>query len=691
MDTKDIIETAKKRFQWAVENEAEDREQRLDDVKFVRLGEQWPENVRRDREMPGRERPMLTINRIFQFRNQIINEIRQNQPGIKVRPVDDKADVKTADVIQGIIRHIQDISHADVAYDTAAEWQVDTGLGYFRIITEYMDEDSFDQEIKIQRIADPFRVYFGPYTEVDGSDAAWAFIAEEIPREDFEKQYPDVDFEQWGAGGRGDQSGWISDKSVRVVEYFEIETRKQTLSLLSDGAVTREDVPKEYQPLVKRSRQVEVKICKWRKIGGDSILEESEIPCSYIPIIPVLGNEVWVEGKRHLHGLTRFGKDPQRQYNYLQSANTETLALAPRAPYIGVEGQFEGHEQEWSLANRVNLTYLEYKPVSIMGTPAPPPQRTPLITTNPGFEAGMMRAVDDLKASMGIYDASLGNRESAQSGRAILSQQQQANTGNFHYADNVARSIKHAGRIILELIPKIYDAPRIARILGEDGTPGTAQIDPRLPQAIDQRQRPDGGIQTLFNPGIGKYDIVVDVGPSYLTRRQEAANAMTQLGQAFPQLWNFAGDLVVRTMDWPDADKIADRLKKALPPNLQDAPGDQGDAKPDMAQITAQMQQMASMVEHLSQELQAAMDERSLKERELEIKEFDAVTKRLQVESSIATRPGEVHAQAIANMREHMQMLEPSGEEIGEDAGLDAKESDSAQPPKQPTTVETTP
>lgn len=678
MSDEKLIETAKKRFKWAVENESADRENRLDDVKFVRLGEQWPENVRRDREMPGRERPMLTINRLYQFRNQIINEIRQNQPSIKVRPVDDRADIKTAEVLQGIIRHIQDASHADIAYDTAAEWQVDTGLGYFRIVTDYCDSASFDQDILIKRIPDPFKVYMGPHTEPDGSDCEWAFIVEEIPRDEFEAQYPGVKFDEWSGGGRGDQSGWVSEKTVRVAEYFRIESETKKLALLIDGSTAYVDnVLPMQQDMVIRTRQVDIKRCKWAKIGGDQVLEASEIPTSFIPIIPVLGNEVWVEGKRHLHGLTRFGKDPQRQYNYLQSANTETLALAPRAPYIGAEGQFEGHEQEWSMANRVNLPYIEYKPVSLMGTVSPAPQRTPFIGTNPGFEAGMMRAVDDMKASMGIYDASLGNRESQQSGRAILSQQQQASTGNFHFSDNLARSIKHAGRIIIEMIPAIYDAPRVVRMLGEDGTASTAHIDPRQSISYMEIPGPDGGMHGIYNPGVGRYDVVVDTGPSYLTKRQEAAQAMIQLAQTDPQLMQVAGDIVVRNMDWPGASEIADRLKLALPQQLQQVDNAENGAEmtPEMVQTAQQMHQMADMVQHLSQELQAAQNARELQEHELAIKEYEAVTRRLAVENQIALTPGKLHKQTITNMQALMTRPMPGEQEAQETSEAEAAES----------------
>ena len=654
-----VLERARKRFQLAADLENEGRIERLDDVKFVRLGQQWPDSVKRDRERPGQERPMLTINRLFQFRNQIINEIRQNRPGIKVRPVDDKADKETADVMQGLIRHIQDASRADIAYDTAAEWQVDTGLGYFRIVTEYCEDDSFNQDIVIKRVVDPNKVYYDPEsTEPDGSDARWSFIIEDWAMEEFKAEHPDVDVTGWTDGVTGDRQGWFGKDFVRVAEYFEIESKPRTLVQLQDGSTAwKDEIPEEYRELIVAERKSNDKKCVWYKIGGDKILDKTELPTSYIPIIPVLGNEVWVEGKRHVHGLTRHAKDPARQYNYMQSANTELLALAPRAPYIVAEGQIDGYEQEWAMANRHNLSVLTYNPVSFGGTVVGAPQRQPGPSTNPGFESAMMRAVDDMKSSMGIFDASLGNRESNQSGKAILSQQRQANIGNFHFSDNLARSIRQAGRIIIEMIPKIYDTQRVIRILGEDEAPKQVQINPDMEQAKVEVPNQKGGVDSIYNFGVGKYDLVVDTGPSYATKRQEAAESMMAFVQADPAVLQIAGDVIVRNMDWPGADEIADRMKAMLPPQVQqELKQGQEDGQPQVdPQVQQQMEQMAQMTEHLSQELQAAQAKLQSDEDKLDIERFKAQTDRMKViaelEQKGALTDAQLHQLALANLQ----------------------------------------
>jgi hypothetical protein len=653
-----FIANAHKRFDNASDSESKGRKERLDDVKFVRLGEQWPESVKRDRERPGAERPMLTINRLFQFRNQVINEIRQNRPSIKCRPVDDDADVDTAEVLQGIIRHIQDACGADTVYDIAAEWQVDTGLGYFRIQTDYCYPDSFDQDIVIKAIVDPFKVYFDPEsTEADGSDAKWAFVVEEWTRDDFEESYPNVDVSSWNSNGSGDASGWFGTDTVRIAEYFLIETKTKTLALMEDGtAVWKDELPEEYYQMIQKERQSEEKKCKWYKLAGDIILDETELPCTSIPIIPVYGSEVWIEGKRHLHGLTRFAKDPAKLYNFFQSANAETLALAPRAPYIAAEGQIDGYEQEWQNANRINLSVLTYNPVSLLGNVLGAPRREQPVSTNPGFDSAMNRAELDIKATMGMYDASMGNHESNQSGKAILSQQRQSATGNFHFQDNLARSLRHAGRIIVEMIPKIYDTARVARILGEDGTPKNVQLDPNQPQAKMEQTEENGEIKSIYNIGVGRYDVTIDVGPSYASKRQEAAEAMMQFVQADPAVLQIAGDLIVSNMDWPGAEEIAKRMKVMLPPQIQQLDKEGEQQQQGDPQMEQQMNQMADQMQHLSQALQQAQSDQQEKQTKIEIEIFKAETERMKVEADIAVKEGGlIHQMAMADIAQTIQ------------------------------------
>ena len=661
MNDKKIVELAHKRFKLAEEIDNDERTKRSDDKRFVRLGEQWPEAVKRDRERPGAERPMLTINRLLQFRNQIVNEIRQNCPSIKVRPIDDDADIKTADIFNGYIRHIQEATNAQMCYETAAENQIDTGLGYIQIGTNYASNDSFDVDIIFKRVPDTANVYLDPCsTEPDGSDADYGFVFEDVLIDDFKKQWPKADVSGWSESTA--TIGWRTKDTVRVADYYYIEESPRTLVQLQDGSTGWKDELYEeaYQYIVKERESVK-KVCKCVKIGGDQVLEQTEMACEYIPIISVIGLETWIDGKRFTQGLTRPAMDSQRLYNYMESANAETLALAPKAPYIAAEGQLNGYEQEWEAANRINISVLTYNPVSFDGTVAPAPRREQPPQVNTGFESTANRTAENIKAVMGIYDASLGNREGDQSGRAIRSQQQQASIGNYHFSANLARSIKHCGRIIISLIPTLLDTARTIRIIGEDGEAKNIKVDPNAPKAYNEIQNPDGSTEIVYNLNKGKYDIVADTGPTYATKRQEAVDAQLQMTQSDPTLMQIAGDIIIGNMDWPGAQDIAKRKKAMLPPQIQQViQSEDEDGKPKVdPQIEQQMNTMADQMQHMSQELQAAHDRINSEEEKLEIERFNAQTKRLEVEHKIAMEStGLFHKMAMDNMAQ--TLMEPN-------------------------------
>lgn len=638
-----LLQQARERFKLASDAEESIRREALEDLRF-RAGEQWPENIKIDRQNTGR--PCLTINRIPQFLRQVTNEIRQNRPSIQVNPVDDQADPETAEILQGIMRHIEVSSDADVAYDTAAEHAATFGFGYLRVITDYVDERSFDQEIRIERIRNPFSIYFDPECQKpDYSDARWAFVVQDVDREEYRALYPDSELSGLADMTTvGDQApGWINGKSVRIAEYWHIDHKEQELALLPDGSVMPADMVAEGVPVL-RTRTVQVPKVYWCKVNGLEVLEKQEWPGRWIPIVPVLGDEVIVNGERQLYGLVRFARDPQRMYNYWATAETEMIALAPKAPFIGAAGQFEGFERQWQSANVRNLPYLEYKPVSHAGVPMGPPQRQVYEPPIQAISHARMQANDDLKATTGIYDASLGARSNEQSGRAILARQREGDVANFHYADNLARSIKHLGRILLDLIPRIYDAPRVMRIIGAEEVERVVQIN---------APTRDKGVERIYDLSIGEYDVTVSVGPSFSTRRQEAVDSMLQLSQAYPPLMQVAGDLLVKNMDWPGASEIAERLKKLLPPNLQEEQEDQ--QVPPAVQ--AQMSQMAQQNEQLSQALNQATDDLRTKRLEIESRErieaMKAQTELVKIEAQLSSRENiELLKQEIAALKQ---------------------------------------
>lgn len=615
-DDAKILSEARARFSLAEEAEAENRRLALEDLKF-RAGEQWDEKIRVDRDLDGR--PCLTINKIPQFIQQVTNDQRQNRPSIKVHPVDDQGDPETAEVMQGLIRHIEYNSNADVAYDTAFDGAVTGGFGYFRFLTAYASPTSFEQEILIKRIRNHFSVMLDPYSkEPDGSDANWGFIFDDISRDEYRVQFPDSKAaSQEGWDLLGDQApGWKSANGCRVAEYFYKEWRQDTLVLLSNLETALKSELPEILPqgvTVIQERPTQVPVIRWCKINGLEILEKTDWLGKYIPIVPVYGQELDVNGERVLEGVVRNAKDPARMYNYWASAETEAIALAPRAPFIAAEGQLEGYEQEWATANRRNHSVLTYKATNVAGTLIGPPQRNAFEPAVQAITQARMLASDDLKATTGIYDASLGGRSNETSGVAIQKRNIQAQTSNFHFIDNLTRSLRHAGRIAIDLIPKVYDTARAARIIGEDGE-----------QKIVKLNQPTGemgknGKELIYQLDSGKYDVTVTTGPSYASKRQEAVSSMLEVTRAVPQLMQVAGDLMVKNMDWPGAQEIADRLKKALPPGLAEDPNEK--KQPIPPQVQAQMQQMGGLIEQLTAKLNEAQDQIQQKRIELESKE----------------------------------------------------------------------
>jgi len=596
------------------EADTENRQKGLDDLKFS-SGDQWPIEVQNSRHLEAR--PCLTINKLDAYVRQIVNQMRQSRPRMRAHSMNSEANAKVADVITGIFKHIEVNSDADTAYDTAGEYAVRIGWGYWRVITDYVREDSFDQEIYIRPIDNPFSVYFDPNSiQPDGSDAEKVLITTLMSKDDFKIQYPGADdggdFNQRGTGDF--DPDWVQKEDIRVAEYFYVERKKTKLLLLSDGTKVYKDEAPSPEILaaagimVVGERETMRKQIKWCKLTGLEILEERDWSGRYIPVVPVYGQQLTVEDKRKKYGLVRNAKDAQRMYNYWQTSLTESIALAPKAKWLLAEGQDEGHENEWAQANIKSMPVLRYKQTDINGQQAPAPQRLQPEPPPAGVIAAAMSIDKDLQSVVGIFDPSQlpqGNM----SGKAIRGQQMQQDMTNFHYYDNLVRSMKHTGRIILDLIPKIYDRERVLRIIGYDGQPEMV--------TLNQRTQDEMGVEKVLNDvTVGEYDVYMDTGPGYQSKRQEAVEAMMPMISTNQELFNLAGDLVFRNMDFPGAEVIADRLaannplaqiddKSEIPPQIQMQLMQAQKQIADMQQMIAAMElekQYRSDVEMLRQE-----------------------------------------------------------------------------------------
>jgi hypothetical protein len=646
----DILTTARARLDMAVAALAESREDEIDDLRFYAGSPdnhwQWPADVLATRgAVQGQTinaRPTLTINKLPQHVRQVTNDMRQNRPGAKVIPVDDNADVEVAEIFNGMIRHIEYISDADVAYDTACENQVSYGEGYITLMTEYCDENTFDQDIKIGRIRNSFSVYMDPLIQdPTGADAKYCFITEDLTKAEYERQYPDAaPISTLQSLGVGDQSisNWLNEDTVRIASYYYIDYDKTKLNLYPGNQSAFEGTPEDKmlkdmfgKPIKSRiSERPRVMYCK---INGYEILEQKEWAGKWIPVIRVIGNEFEVDGRIYISGLVRNAKDAQRMYNYWVSQEAEMLALAPKAPFIGYGGQFEGYEDKWKTANTNNWPYLEVNPdvTDGQGAVLPLPQRAQPPMASSGLLQAKAGASEDIKSTTGQYNASLGMGSNERSGKAILARQREGDVGTFHYGDNLTRAVRHVARQLVDLIPKIYDTQRIARIIGEDGETKMVKINPDQPQPVNKIVNEQGiVIEKIYNPGVGKYDVVATTGPGYATKRQEALEAMAQLLQGNPQLWSVAGDLFVKNMDWPGAQEMSKRFAKTIDPKfLEDGDEDPAlqAAQQQIQAMGAEMEQMYQMIQNVGKSIE--MQDLERKDFEAQIKAYDAETKRI--------------------------------------------------------------
>lgn len=666
----DILAEAKAAFAVCEEAEAKNRELWLEDVRFARLGEQWPEEVKRQREAEGR--PCLTINRLPAFIRQVTNDARQNKPAIKCHPVDDDASEETSEILNGLIRNIEYSSNADVAYDTALDHAVTGGFGYFRISTDYACYDAFDQDIKIERVVNPLNVYGDPYsTSADSSDWNVAFVTEILKEADFLRKYPGAATSNFDDASGGKDDGWFADDKVRIAEYWKREEVAKTIYLLSDGTVMESAQLEKVRDLmevtgvtvVKERETLGYKVTQYI-ITGAKVLEKNDWQGRYIPIIPVYGDELNVEGERHFISMIRFAKDPARMFNYWRTAATELVALAPKTPFIGPRGAFNTDSEKWATANTKSHAYIEFDG-------AIPPQRQAFAGVPAGALQEAMNASDDMKSIMGLFDASLGAKSNETSGRAIMARQREGDVSTFNFIDNLSRAIKHAGRVIVDLIPHVYSVPRIVRIIHEDGKNESVKINQEHmaespnqensggmqgQQEQNEQQEFQQGVMKLYDLTVGKYDVTCEAGPSYTTKREESSEQMMQFVQAFPQSAPMIGDLIAKNLDWPGADDIADRLKAMLPPQA-------AGQNPQMQQMQQQMQQMDQQarqaVGQLTQQLEQIKADKTLEAQKLAIDAYGKETDRLKV-TTPAFDPQQVQALVMQTLQQVLTSPDPS-------------------------------
>jgi hypothetical protein len=624
MADKDILAEELEAFSDARDAEEENRNRGLESLKFYN-GEQWPEKIAKERNSDGR--PCLTINKMPAFVRQVVNDGRQNRPQIKVKPVDDNSDPETAEIFTGLIRNIEYESKADIAYDTALMSACTVGWGYLRVLTEYENDFTFDQCIKIKAVPNPFSVYGDPNAvEADGSDWMRAFITEYYSRSEFQRKFKGADEVDWEASGyEGMDAPWREDNQILVAESWKREVVKKKIYMLSDGQVMDAKTYEKNAELFSmlgimpvNEREADGYKVTQRIMSGAEVLESNDWSGKYIPIVPVYGDEINIEGKRHWYSLIHHSMDAQRMFNYWRTQATELVALAPKVPFIGEEGAFDKDPEKWATANSQSHAYLEYK----RGTN--PPQRQPL---DPGQAIGSMSeamaANDDMKAILGIYDASLGARSNETSGKAIMARQREGDVSTFHFIDNLSRGIRQLGSVIVDLIPSVYSGERIIRILGEDGQEAVAKVGEK-PEQNPMEESPSeemGEIAKIYDLSAGRYDVAVDTGPSYTTQREETANMFIEILRAQPQAFPMIADKMFKVMNLPDAEELGDRFKAMLPDKAGGGP------PPELMQALEKLKQDAMQFKGELDKLKA---DKSLEQQKITNEAYKAETDRMK-------------------------------------------------------------
>jgi Phage P22-like portal protein len=656
-EDKDIFAECTERLRIATQAEGENRNNAILALEFED-GQQWPDDLYNLRKI--NRRPTLTINHTRTMVRRVVNNMRQQRPRIKVQPVGSGADIDLADKIGGLIRHIETRSDGAIAYDVGGESAVKIGWGYWRIVSEYVDEKSFEQELKLLPVRNTFTVYIDPAAQMPaGEDMDWCIISEMMKRSEYERKFPKEDQIEWREGAAGDEfKDWETEEQIRLAEYFRITRRKDTLVKLSDGrdvygsefdrgafATAGLSVAKNLKGQEIR-RPTERRQVEWYRINGTKIVQSVELPGHWIPVVRCEGNTLDLNGTIRRKGMVADLMDTGRMYNYWRTCETEMIALAPRAPWLVSAGQTDGHP-EWKDANQKPYSTLVYEPTWIeqpdgSKTPLPPPVRTEPVAIPAGFVNAAESAAKDLMALAGMpHEPGVDKPGEVISGKALERRQALSDIGHFQYYDNQTRSIAHTGRILLDLIPHYYREPgRIQRIVNPDSTP----------QVITLNQQSDQKI--LNDMTVGRYDVVMDVGPGYETKRLEQAELtvdLLKIGPLAEAAVKSSADLIFRYFEMND---IADRLVAANPEGLKKAIEQlPKDAQGIVMGLYQQLQQAQQVIQQQGMEIKykggiAQMQEQAETQRH----QLTEQTKRADIVTESQTKLHDTHTRAQASI-----------------------------------------
>jgi len=649
----DIMEEMRDRFRACSEWEATYRRKFLEDLKFAEAdaynGYQWPDSIRRMRDLS--DKPCLTLNVVRQHNLKIINDMRKSKESCKILGMGNGATQESAEIVKQLIRHIEYNSKAQRnAYTPARGFQVKGGIGWWRIVTDYESNDSFDQEIYIKGVPDPLSVFMDPdCQEADCSDARYAFIFSFMPRELIEALVPDYPW-QLGAprmpiGIAPGESFFIEKDHWLVAEYFrKVPVQDQLISFMTPMqervTVRKSRIPDEIASQLKEDertlvRNVVDQQIEWKLVVGDEIVDETIWPGKYIPLIRVLGEESVIEGILDRKGHTRALTDAQRMFNYNASASVEFGALQTKSPWLAAAAAIEGLEGLWNTANTENHSVLVWKHVDDDNAEAviPPPQKIEPPSASPAFETGMDTAFKQMMMTSGQWANQQGQMGNERTGSAIKERLQEGESATYHFTDNYEDALVYTYQQIIDLIPKVYDTRRVKHIMADDGVEMEIELDPGAQQPyMQQLDRENRIIRRVLNPTMGTYEVAASIGPNIESKRQEAVEDLTQILTEAPALTAIIGDILLRNMDFDDAQEAAMRLRRMVPPQAMG----QGPSQNE--------QQLMQQVQALQQNLAKALEQHGKDAIKLEGKDqmrdidvYEAETDRIKALSQIVT------------------------------------------------------
>jgi chemotaxis signal transduction protein len=638
---KEAVECGKE----ALDYEAEARSRFDYDYKFANGDAhnkyQWDADVVLRRELE--EKPILTINKVQQHNLLIINDSKQNKYGIRVRPVSDEATFQAAEIYQELVYHVEYISSAENVYDSAIVWQVEAGKGFWYVDTDYENDHTFNQEIYIRPIKDPRSVLCDPHTIMpDDSDMRWALIVEELEKSVYRKKYP-----KYAALSDATplldtiySNEWAGKDKIRLAIFYKKEEEEDRYITFIDDKETQQEG--RYSQLTaegkkwyndhkdlptSRERNIVTENITKYKIAGNRIVEKTPWLGKIIPVVKLAGVETVIDGVYDCRGHTRALINAQQMYNYNTSSNTEFGAQQTKSPWVAPQAAIAGYEEYYRTASNINHSYLPYNHMDDDGNAIPAPQKNQGIGPGTAYIESLKIAQNEMMMASGQWQSQVGENENAKSGVAINARQRQGDKATYHFIDNQAIAIRKTGKIIIDLIPKVYDTERVKKILARDGRRMHIQVKPGAEQAMSEPEvvNPDQDItkqitKVVFDPTVGDYDIQSDSGPSYATRRQEQFNALTQIAAQNKEFMQIGGDLYFKSADFPDADILAERWRRIIPPNVTgDAPNPHIEAA--MHAAADQIQQLHGIVGELQQQLKDKETELSFKAREIDLKE----------------------------------------------------------------------